>query len=218
MGDKASTLFSVARGSKRMIAVRVATDGYGRPVPEVGPDGVRAWSQTFSLLNSPPIGGHAYRSIRAGSHDLAVHIAPLDNTDHGRITVVTFTQRFWLTNKLSVSLECEQWASPTASGVDTFPLAANERCPFHWPKDKEEQLLRVRPAPGSCSHVPGYVPSPKEGWSSGFPIDSPGKFIVHCEQGVSTQEEGWWDSLLRIVVQARSGRSHTLHAKTSVAL
>ena len=78
------------------------------------------------------------------------------------------------------------------------PLAPSDCVPFHWPNPKGQQLLRVRPLPGHGGL--GYVPGEDEGWSSGFPIDTVGSFVVHCEQGVVPSERGWWESLLRIKV------------------
>ena len=80
------------------------------------------------------------------------------------------------------------------------PLAEGDCVPFHWPSAKREQpqLLCVRPLPGHGSLA--FVPGADEGWSSGFPIDTVGSFVVHCEQGVVPSERGWWESLLRIKV------------------
>jgi len=59
-------------------------------------------------------------------------------------------------------------------------------------------MVRVRAAPGQGES--GFLPGPSEGWSSAFPIDAPGTFVVFCEQGIPRHEPGWWASLLRILV------------------
>ena len=64
--------------------------------------------------------------------------------------MVTFVQRFWLTNKLKIAIEVEQWAAPPGQLEQPLvPLAAGERAPFHWPHAKEpDRLLRIRAVPG----------------------------------------------------------------------
>ena len=57
-------------------------------------------------------------------YDLGISIAPLERTDHGRIRVVTFVQRFWLSNKLGMALEYEQW-TPGATGGCAQPTGLN---------------------------------------------------------------------------------------------
>ncbi|EOD25324.1 hypothetical protein EMIHUDRAFT_237857 [Emiliania huxleyi CCMP1516] len=218
LNDNQTLLQSVGPGARHAIAVRVAPDAL-------------------------ELGASAARSLRAGRYDLALHLAPLQGADHGRIKVVTFVQRFWLSNRVGLALECEQHdpksgglgstakaaaaaqepsdadaaARAKASGRErstsriirrtrevvprdrtAAPLAAGERAPWHWPSTKEESLLRVRPAPGQGER--GFVPGPDEGWSSAFPIDAPGSFLVFCWQGVPPEEEGWWPSLLRLLV------------------
>jgi len=208
--DQQTMLFSVARGAKHLMAVRVASDAISRSTMRqtLGQSAAAehdlkgssggGWSPPFSLLTTPSLGGAAVRSLRAGQHDLAIQIATYEHADHDRIRVVTFMQRFWLTNRLELALEAVQWSSdPRLEG--SMPLASGERTPFHWPNQKEERLLRVRPAPGHG----GFLPQADEGWSSGFPIDAPGTFVVQCEQGVRPHEEAWWDSLLRILVTVR---------------
>ena len=155
------------------------------------------------------------RSLRAGAFDLAVLIETADASEsagadssvlsgtRGRTKVVRFVQRFWLRNKLGVPLEVAQWVNPSAlregaPRAPVTPLAPSDCVPFHWPHPKGQQLLRVRPLPGHGGL--GYVPGEDEGWSSGFPIDTVGSFVVHCEQGVVPSERGWWESLLRIKV------------------
>ena len=69
---------------------------------------------------------------------------------------------------------------------------APQRAPFHWPQPKvkdDAKLLRLRAAPGQGAAR--FVPEASEGWSAGFPIDTPGRFVVHCEQGVRPDEPGW---------------------------
>ena len=48
------------------------------------------------------------------------------------------------------------------------------------------------------------MPAADQGWSSGFPIDAAGRFVVHCEQGVKADDPGWWDYLLRVMVQVQA--------------
>ena len=252
LNDNQTLLQSVGPGARHAIAVRVAPDAVMRQAPLAPSGGGRpgeadgGWSPSFSLLvglGQLELGASAARSLRAGRYDLALHLAPLQGADHGRIKVVTFVQRFWLSNRVGLALECEQHdpksgglgstakaaaaaqepsdadaaARAKASGRErstsriirrtrevvprdrtAAPLAAGERAPWHWPSTKEESLLRVRPAPGQGER--GFVPGPDEGWSSAFPIDAPGSFLVFCWQGVPPEEEGWWPSLLRLLV------------------
>ena len=65
--------------------------------------------------------------------------------------------------------------------LESLPLRLFDCVPFHWPHGGK-QLLRVRPLPGTTGGDFGYVPSADEGWSSGFPIDTVGSFVVYCEQ------------------------------------
>ena len=180
------------------IAVRVI---HG-PVSAEASDQQAGWSPPFSLLLGP---FSAERAFRAGGYDLAVDIRPAETAARERTKVVTFVQRFWLSNRLGYSLEVEQW-SGGGTKIDQqpmMPLAVGERAPFHWPHPKvkeDHKLLRIRPLPGQGSF--GFVPETHdEGWSSGFPIDNQGRFVVHCEQGV-TPDDGaaWWDSLIRVMV------------------
>jgi hypothetical protein len=266
MSDEQTLLESVAHGSRHSLAVRVIPDPLMRQVM-LGDKASRkeeadgGWSAPFSLLvglGQLELGSAAARSLRAGKYDLALHITPLANADHGRIKVVKFVQRFWLSNRVGLVLEVEQHDPKAGGGAaaaaaaaaalapaaassepgegearrepwgrkESFsrgrarkkeraaavaqraieqreqraltPLAANERAPWHWPSLKEEPLLRVRAAPGQGEM--GFLPGPDEGWSSAFPIDAPGTFVVFCEQGIPRHEPGWWASLLRILV------------------
>ena len=210
-GDKDTLLYAVPKGGKQglhCIAVKVVSAqaaslevGGGSATGDAAASSTSAgWSPPFSLLLGP---FSAERAFRAGGYDLAVDIRPAGTAARERTKVVTFVQRFWISNRLGITLEVEQWSSRASGSLEQpmMPLAVGERAPFHWPHPKvkeDAKLLRIRPAPGQGNL--GFVPGPDEGWSSGFPIDTAGRFVVHCEQGVQPDADGWWDSLLRVMV------------------
>lgn len=184
--DNQTLLYSVPKGSKHLLAVRV--------VPDIASasnntreqfNASAGWSPAFSLLPGLALGS-ATRSFRAGRYDLGLNIAPVETAARERTKAVTFVQRFWLSNQLKLALECEQWATPpNRLEQPRMPLASGDRAPFHWPFVKEpDLLLRIRPPPGQGTL--GFIPAADEGWSSGFPIDAAGRFVVHCEQGTQT--------------------------------
>lgn len=176
--ENQTLLYSIPKGWKHLIAVRVAKE-LTAPEP-TGP----GWSPAFSLLSGLGLTASS-RSFRAGGYDLGVNISAVETAARGRTKVVSFVQRFWLSNQLKLAIECEQWAPPPARlEQPLMPLAAGERAPFHWPHAKEvDRLLRIRPVPGQG--MLGYVPTLEQGWSAGFPIDAAGRFVVHSTQGES---------------------------------
>ena len=150
--DKDTLLYAVPKGGKQglhCIAVRVI---HG-PVSAEASDQQAGWSPPFSLLLGP---FSAERAFRAGGYDLAVDIRPAETAARERTKVVTFVQRFWLSNRLGTCLEVEQW-SGGGTKIDQqpmMPLAVGERAPFHWPHPKvkeDHKLLRIRPLPGQGS-------------------------------------------------------------------
>lgn len=210
-GDKDTLLYAVPKGARQglhCIAVRVVEDGVAAAGSAIrqgdGASTATGWSPPFSLVLGPFT---AERAFRAGLYDLAVDIRPAETAARSRTKVVTFVQRFWLTNRMdNITLEVEQWG---AGGVQLDqplnPLAIGERAPFHWPHPRvkeDAKLLRIRAAPGQGPR--GFLSNPDEGWSSGFPIDTAGRFVVHCEQGLRPDEPGWWESQLRVMVNVQT--------------
>ena len=114
-------------------------------------------------------------------------------------------QRFWLTNRSGMAIEVEQWgAGGTQLQQPLVPLAAgNARPGTGRGRDAggtgpaATHPSRARPGFAQfCAHV-------QRGLGSGFPIDVAGRFVVHCEQGVRPDEDGWWDSLVRVMVHVQ---------------
>ena len=185
-GSQAAAESSSRRGRKARRARAEAAEGAGGGGGGGGgEDKSSGWSPPFSLLLGP---FSAERAFRAGGYDLAVDIQPVETAAREVSKVVTFVQRFWLSNKLDHAIEVEQWGGPSGARLEQplHPLAADERAPFHWPQPKmkeDQKLLRLRALPGQGKR--GFVPDPShpdEGWSSAFPIDTHGRFVVHCDQ------------------------------------
>ena len=149
--ENQTLLFSVPKGSKHLLAVRVVLDiaSASNLSQKDSAAAAAGWSPAFSLLPGLALGAVS-RSFRAGGYDLGVNIAPVDTAARERTKVVTFVQRFWLTNKLTIAIEVEQWTTPPGQLEQPLvPLAAGERAPFHWPHAKEpDRLLRIRAVPG----------------------------------------------------------------------